>query len=120
MKVAGFGFRKDASADSLAAAYQAAGGQADALATVADKATAPAMAELARRMALPIHAVAAETLAAAPVETRSEKSQARFGTGSLCEATALVAAGAGARLLARRVISPDRMATCAIAEGEPE
>ncbi|HZV10809.1 MAG TPA: precorrin methylase, partial [Novosphingobium sp.] len=41
---------------------------------------------------------------------------ARFGTGSLAEALALVAAGPGARLIAPRHISTDGMATAAIAQ----
>ncbi|ENO84722.1 hypothetical protein C666_16775, partial [Thauera linaloolentis 47Lol = DSM 12138] len=40
------------------------------------------------------------------------------GCGSVAEAAALAAAGQGARLLAIRHISPDRSATCAIAQGE--
>jgi cobalt-precorrin 5A hydrolase len=50
------------------------------------------------------------------VETQSEKSKSMYGTGSLSEAVALIAAGPKARLLAARAISPDTMATCAIAE----
>jgi len=43
---------------------------------------------------------------------------AKFGVGSVAEAVALVAAGRNARLVATRVVSQDRTATAAIAEGE--
>ena len=118
MKVAGFGFRKGAGADSLAAALHATGETGVThLATVAAKATAPCLTELARTLSLPICAVRAEDLKDAEVATQSVKSQKLFGTGSLSEAAALLAAGAGARLTKSREISPDSMATCAIAEG---
>lgn len=63
-------------------------------------------------------AVPADHLAAQPVLTRSAASQATYGTGSVAEAAALAAAGPGARLLSARLISPDRLATCAIAIGD--
>lgn len=121
LKVAGFGFRKGASADSLIAALEAAGGGADltAVATVADKADAPAFQALAEHLDLPINAVPVEALAQAAVATQSEKSKAMYGTGSLSEAVALIAAGPNARLLSARAISADTMATCAIAEAAP-
>jgi cobalt-precorrin 5A hydrolase len=50
------------------------------------------------------------------VLTRSERIEAMFGVGSLAEALALSAAGAGARLLAPRVAT-ERL-TCAIARAE--
>ncbi|MEM9425471.1 MAG: cobalamin biosynthesis protein [Pseudomonadota bacterium] len=118
MKVAGFGFRKGAGVDSLIAALEAAGGREGVtlVATVVDKADATAFQALAERLALPINAVPGEALPLAAVATQSEKSKAMYGTGSLSEAVALIAAGPNARLLSARAISPDTMATCAIAE----
>lgn len=116
MKVAGFGFRKGASVDSLAVAFEAAGGAADVFATVTSKAEAACLKELATRFGVPVASVSAEDLPKAQVTTQSEKSTRMFGTGSLSEAAALLAAGPGACLIAARVISPDSMATCAIAE----
>lgn len=118
MKVAGFGFRRNAEVESLLAALDAAGGVngVTRIATVADKASAAAFQALAERLALPLEAVPAEALPWVAVETQSEKSKAMYGTGSLSEAVALIAAGPKARLLAARAISPDTMATCAIAE----
>jgi cobalt-precorrin 5A hydrolase len=50
--------------------------------------------------------------------TRSPRILARFGTGSLAEACALVAAGPGARLVQPRVISADGCVTAALAQAE--
>lgn len=113
MIVAGFGFRRAATLDSLADALAATGGAPDALATAADKASA--LAPLAARLGLPVHAVAPEALSAARTRTDSTASRTHRGTGSVAEAAALAAAGPGARLLAARAISSDRMATCALA-----
>lgn len=115
MRVAGFGFRRGARVESLLAALDAAGGRADLLATV--EAKADGLAELAERLGLPVEPVPADALAAAVVPTRSAASLAARGTGSVAEASALVAAGPGGRLLGPRAVSPDGQATCAIAEG---
>lgn len=118
MKVAGFGFRRGAQVESLLAALEAAGGRAGvtAIASVTEKAGAEVFRDLADRLALPIEAVPKDALSWVAVETRSEKSQDMYGTGSLSEAAALIAAGPNARLRSARAISPDSMATCAIAE----
>ncbi|WP_305970658.1 MULTISPECIES: cobalamin biosynthesis protein [unclassified Mameliella] len=120
MIVAGFGFRSAVSVQALAEALSLAGsGQTvSALATAADKATSPAFAAFARQVGLPVIGIDAATLSAQEVQTQSEASTAARGTGSLAEAAALAAAGPGARLIGRRVVSTDRMATCALAEGE--
>ncbi|MCA6121440.1 cobalamin biosynthesis protein [Bradyrhizobium sp. WSM 1704] len=122
MKVAGVGFRHDASAASLRDALDAAGGAGGlaAIATLNDKADAPALTSLARELGLPICGVPAVMLAGIETATQSELIDVRFGTGSIAEATALAAAGRGARLIAARAISQDRMATAAIAEGDRE
>lgn len=122
MKVAGFGFRRDASLGSLREALLAAGGAhgLTAVATVRDKANAAVLKSLAQELGLPIRGVAAETLAEIETVTQSEFVGARFGTGSIAEAAAIAAAGHGARLIAARVVSQDRMATAAIAEGDGE
>ncbi|MEM6385033.1 MAG: cobalamin biosynthesis protein [Pseudomonadota bacterium] len=118
MKVAGFGFRRGAKLESLLAALDAAGGPAglSAIATVTNKAETDVFLALADHLALPIEAVATDALSSVVVATRSEKSNAMYGTGSLSEAAALIAAGPMATLLSPRAISADSMATCAIAE----
>ena len=119
MKIAGFGFRKAACVESLREALVAAGG-ADgvvALATAEEKAGALALNALAAELRLPVRAITPAALEAAKTLTQSNRVATRFGTGSLAEAAALAAAGPGARLLAPRAVSPDGMATAAIAEG---
>lgn len=118
MIVAGFGFRSKAGTASLRAAYDRARGelQPQALATLDAK--AEGLRALARTLDLPVIAVPAEASKAIETPTRSAASLAAHGTGSVAEASALAAAGGGARLLVGRVTSPDGCATCALAEGE--
>lgn len=121
MIVAGFGFRAGADLSALQAALsgaQAGHPAVNALAAPHDKTVLPA--RLAAQLGLPLIAIPPEALQAVRTETRSAASLRARGTGSVAEAAALAAAGPGARLIARRFISPDRMATCAIAEGTPE
>lgn len=120
MIVAGFGFRGAATEDSLRDAYDRArsGQGAILLATADDKADSPAFRALAARLGLPVHPVSEKALCAQTTITRSDVSLAVRDTGSLAEACALAGAGIGASLLGFRTISEDRMATCALAEGE--
>ncbi|EEX10179.1 cobalamin biosynthesis domain protein [Ruegeria lacuscaerulensis ITI-1157] len=119
MIVAGLGFSSTATCASLRAAFdRATAGQAvDALATAADKAGHPALAEFAAACALPLHFAESADLAGQRTLTCSPRSRASHGTGSVAEASALAAAGPGARLLSPRQISDDRLATCAVAIG---
>lgn len=116
MIVAGFGFRQSASLASLESALaKATGGIAiNALATLDHK--AHQLAPLANKLALPLIPVTAEQLADQPTVTQSPASIARYGTGSVAEAAALAALRGSARLLAPRTLSPDRLASCALAE----
>lgn len=120
MKVAGLGFRGDVTLASLREALLAAGSLEglDAVATVSDKADAEALQQLARECGLPIKSVPADVLAIVDTPTQSKLVVEKFGTGSVAEAAALAAAGPRARLIATRVISQDRTATAAIAEGD--
>lgn len=116
MIVAGFGFRDMADEASLADALARADGPApSALATLPEKAGHPALRALAERLNLPVLAVTPDPDLQTP--TDSPAVRVRFGAGSVAEAAAWTAAGRDARLLAPRVVSDDRMATCAIAEG---
>lgn len=114
MRVAGFGFRKAAGLDSLLAAYERAGGAADVLATAASK--IEGLMPLARRLGLPLIGVSVQDMAAQAV-VGSRRVQGLHGTGSVAEASALAAAGPGARLVAAKVASADGMAVAAVAEG---
>lgn len=119
MKVAGLGFKRDVTLASLREALVAAGAEGlAAVATISSKSQTPALQLLAREFDLPIKAIPEAVLARIETATRSEFVQARFGAGSVAEAAALVAAGAGARLVSTRRVSKDRTATAAIAEGD--
>ncbi len=118
MIVAGFGYRSGATPASLHAALalaQAGHAPVTALAAPADKVAS--LATLAVTLALPVIAIWPSDLRTPLTPTRSLASLAARDAGSVAEAAALAAAGKGARLLTPRHISPDRMATCAIAEG---
>lgn len=115
MNVAGMGFRAAATLADLRAALalaEARGGPADALATVPAKAAAPVLVGLAAERRLPVIAVPVAGIA---TPTQSPHSLAAHATGSVAEASALAAAGPGARLVATRVIAPSGRATCALA-----
>lgn len=115
MKVAGLGFRAAATLHSLYDALIQVG-TPDALATSRAKADAPAIRELARQLGLPLIAV---DVAGISTPTQSPRIVALHGTGSLAEAAALAALSPGARLVRARTLSKDRMATAAMAEGDP-
>jgi len=122
MIVAGFGFRAAASAESLDSALRLAAGEAQvtALATAEDKAVASVFRDFAAARYLPVIPVPLTALQAAETITRSPRVTAVRGTGSVAEAAALAAAGPGARLIAARAVSADRMATCALAQGQDQ
>lgn len=118
MIVAGFGCRDGAPPRSFEDALALAAGSRvlDALAVPIDR--AHLLEPLARVLGLPIIALEREHLAGIVTPTRSEASLSRRGTGSVAEATALAAAGPGARIVVPRHIATDRMTTCAIAQGD--
>ena len=120
MIIAGFGFRQSAQIGSLRAALQAAlvaagHPQLDGFATVDRKARAPALLALAAEYRLAVQGVAQTELASTKTLSNSARVVAEFGTGSLSEAAALLAAGPAAQLFGIRCASPDGMATAAIA-----
>jgi cobalt-precorrin 5A hydrolase len=124
--VIGVGFRDDASAPSIAevvasvVAAAAGFGVASAIAVPDDKAAHSGLCTAAHVVDLPIEPVAASALRAvdADLVTRSEQVKKHRGVGSVCEAAALAAAGAGARLVIPRRMSADRHATAAVAVAE--
>ena len=124
MIVAGVGFRRGVGADELVALVHRACAAAaltpdrlGRLATVATLADEPGFREAARLLALTPAGVDAAALrdVAPAVRTRSARSLAAHGVGSVAEAAALGAAGAGANLVLPRITSP--RATCALARG---
>lgn len=119
--VAGIGFRGAAELSSLCTALKMAtdllGHRGiDILATLDNKAGTAAFCALADTLGAKTVAVAAHDLKAQETMTKSERIEQRFGTGSVAEAAALAAAGPDAELLVLRVVSPDGMATAAIAK----
>jgi cobalt-precorrin 5A hydrolase len=122
MKVAGLGFKDDVTLASLREALLAAGGVDGlaAVATVGDKAEIAAFKLLAGELNVPIKTIPADVLAGITTPTQSKLVKEKFGTGSVAEAVALAAAGRYARLISTRVVSQDRTATAAIAEGDGE
>lgn len=118
MIVAGFGFRTGAGLAALRDALDLAqSGQPVVGALAAPEDKVDRLAPLAAAMNLPVIAIEPQALQAMATITRSPVSIAARQTGSVAEAVALAAAGPGAILLGPRHISPDRMATCAIARG---
>ncbi|MES2174244.1 MAG: cobalamin biosynthesis protein [Pseudomonadota bacterium] len=117
MIVAGFGFRAGASLDTLRIAFDLARrGLPPVTHLAAPQDKVAALAPLAAALGLPLSGVSPTALAAVETRTHSPASLKERGVGSVAEACALAAAGQG-RLLRPRHISPDRMATCAIAQG---
>jgi cobalt-precorrin 5A hydrolase len=125
--VAGLGFRDGCLVESLRSPLQAAldaasttSGQPitvahlSALATAADKAHHAALLQLAAELQLPIQPIPLPALANQPAAPSAHVPE-RYGAHSVAEAAALTAAGPGAVLLGGRSISPDRMATAALA-----
>lgn len=119
--IAGIGFRDEASLASILDALDRAGASgAPRLALPARKAGHP-LAEALAGNGFVLVFIADETIAAIRTPTQSPISLRVYGTGSLCEACALAAAGPGAHLAAPRALSADRLATAALAfTGDPE
>ncbi len=120
MRVAGIGFRGAATVESVLDAIDRAGGGVDLLATASEKAASAVAREATARLGLDLVGVGRNDLGGVATLTHSAKVAERFGTGSVAEAAALVAAGPGARLLGARVVSGDGLATAAIAERNDE
>jgi cobalt-precorrin 5A hydrolase len=121
--VIGVGFREQASAQSIGevlasvAAHAAMPGAPCAIAVPEDKAAHRGLLIAAQMTKLPIETVTANAMREADPQaaTRSPQATKHRGVGSVCEAAALAAAGAGARLVVGRMVSADRHATAAAA-----
>ncbi len=117
--IAGIGCRRHADAHSIVAAVRhacaQAGRPADALAAPSFKRDR-GLHEAARLLGLPLILVGTDALRAEQPRcvTPSARAEQATGFASICEASALAAAGAGGRLLLARVVLG--AATCALAE----
>lgn len=125
MRVMGIGFRAAADLaslqDAMRLALESAGpAKIDALVTEAAKSREKVFQEFAGLMGIPGLGVTQADLQQMITPTQSQRIQDKFGTGSLAEAAALVAAGPNARLVAPRVVSGDAKATAAIAQNVEE
>lgn len=118
MIVAGFGFRSVAEVKSLQSALDAARSdhKIAKLATLEDKAAHPAFQRFAQTAGLAVVAISAQSVRTVQTQTNSTSSFKARQTGSVAEATALLAAGPGAQLIQVRIVSADGMATCALAQ----
>jgi cobalt-precorrin 5A hydrolase len=124
MRVAGIGFRAGASWQDIVALITLATKKVSlspddlcGLATLDRKAAEAGFIEAADHLRLRAIAIEPEVLRgmADGVRTHSPRVQALYGVGSVAEASALAAAGPGARLLLTR-IATERV-TCALAQG---
>jgi cobalt-precorrin 5A hydrolase len=124
--VIGLGFRDQASAQSIgealanAVAKAAMPNVATVLAVVEDKANHPSLLAAVQGSQYPVETVTIEAMrdADARITTRSERVSRQRGVGSVCEATALAAAGISGQLIVTRLVSADRSATAAAAVTE--
>ncbi len=118
MKFAGLGFRSSVTPQALQNALTHMGPEIDALAVLETKATAAGFHAFAETADVPVLFIPETAIADIKTPTQSERVIARFGTGSVAEALALAAAGryGSARLINPRQITPDGLATVALAE----
>lgn len=124
--VIGIGFRDQATAQSIGevladvVASTTRPEAATVLAVIEDKAAHPGLVAAAKAAQLPIETVTADAMreAGSRITTRSERVLRQRGVGSVCEAAALAAAGAVARLIVTRQVSADHTATAAAALSE--
>lgn len=121
LRIAGFGFRSEATLESLAQALDQLIEQYGAIDKLAGAhSMLPLVKELGRLRGIEIIAVADAELPTVTTLTHSTQSMQARGTGSVAEAVALLAAGHNARLVGPRIISADRKATAALAKGATE
>ncbi|MEM6307368.1 MAG: cobalamin biosynthesis protein [Pseudomonadota bacterium] len=121
MIVAGFGFRTRATVDSFQGALaKCTTPPVTDFAVPVEKSQHTAFQAFAHATQTSVHLVRSDHLQLQKTPTQSAKSLALKGTGSVAEAAALAAAGPGARLTHRRVISDDGCVTCAIAIRGPK
>ncbi len=116
----GLGCRKGVSGEAIASLVREALARieqtgAAALFTVDGKRAEAGLAQAAQALAMPLHFLTQEALAAVAdlAQTRSPRVEALFGVPSVAETAALAGAGAGAVLILPRIARDN--VTCAIA-----
>lgn len=121
LRIAGFGFRSEATLASLTQALDQLIEQHGAIDKLAAaRSMLRLVEELGRLRGIEVIAVADAELPTVTTLSHSAQSLQARGTGSVAEAVALLAAGPVATLLGPRIISADRKATAALAKGIKE
>lgn len=92
-------------------------GPIKAFATLDTKALDPTLQEFAKAKRVTLIPVTLENLKRQITATQSPAAQVAYGLGSIAEAAALAAAGDGSSLIFKRIVSNDKLATCAFAKG---
>lgn len=118
MTIVGLGLRAAATPESLEELFQRLQVTPDLpLAVPAFRESHPAVLDLRQqgRRIIPLPEAALNRVR---TPTRSPLILARYGTGSIAEACALVAAGPAARIILPRVVSADGRATAALAQSD--
>ena len=124
--VIGLGFRDQATAQSIGEVlrrvveHATPPGATTSLAVVAGKAAHPALLAAVETSRYHLETITANAMRQADsrTATRSERVIRQRGVGSVCEATALAAAGPNGRLVVTRMVSADHTATAAAAVTE--
>ena len=120
LMVAGFGFRDSANLTSFQNAFAKAAKGYDiaAMAVPEDKINHPELQKFARALAIPLYGVENSTLQATITPTQSDIILQKRQTGSIAEAAAIAIFTSTAIIAKKRCISDDRLAVCAVAEGD--
>lgn len=116
MRVVGIGCREGVSLAALEEVLDALPGRVDALAVLSPRYGEVLPLAEARGIDLMCFPVTHCRGVATP--TQSGRIVELYGTGSVCEAVALLGAGKKARVLQARLVSADGSATAALAEGK--
>ena len=128
MIYAGFGFREAAQLECFIELIErlkkvyCMDAQLSAIATIAQKAATPVFKELSDQTSLAIVALNPDDIIHQKTQSFSQDVMELYGTGSMAEASALAAATLAkpdykAQLMGPRVVSKQRMVTCAFARG---
>lgn len=115
MICAGIGLRASVTAEDLQVLLYLSDRLPDRVALLADKAEHPALREILNRSGLPLVTFPRDAIRGVATPGQSARQMTIFGTGSVSEACALLAAGPGARLLGPRIFAPSGRATIAFA-----
>lgn len=112
---AGIGLRASATVEDLQVLLYLSDRLPDRIAMLADKACHPALQDIISRTGLPLVTYPRDAIRGIATPGQSARQMTIFGTGSVSEACALLAAGPQSRLLGPRIFAPSGRATIAFA-----